>query len=280
MLDNLIISTAAYDGYSLEECLQAISSLGVHYVELAFISGYTEPFTEDYFNQTNADMTLALLAKYNLKCCSFSSHVDLSSEGIVDIFKKRMIFAKAVGSDTIVTNASPTIRSDIFYANMEVLSKFAEEIDLKIGLENPGDGVDNVLNKGSDGKNVLAKINSTHVGVNYDFGNLLSHCFEKVRPEPDYLDCIKETIHYHVKDVQPDQDGWAFTPIGSGSIDYKTILQEISQRDTRRPVSLEIPVRLRRDKNAQPERTKERIALPEIQDILSKSIAFVKEVTQ
>lgn len=279
MLDKLILSTAAYDGYGLDETLEAIAELGISNVEIAFIHGYTEPFTEDHFNKDNALMTVNLLQKYGLKCPSFSSHMDLSAPGIVQVLRKRMSFAKAIGADTIITNAAPVAKADIFYKNIKELAAYAEEIDLMIGLENPGDGVQNVLHQGSNGEEVITKIGSPNVGVNYDFGNLLSHCFEKVRPETDYLECAKQTVHYHLKDVIEDDNGWAFTPIGQGSIDYATILKEISQRDEYVPVSLEFPVRLRRDKNAQPIREENKIPMDKIQNVLNQSIDFIKEAT-
>ena len=50
-MDNpILISTAAYDGYDLATAFQEISRAGVDLVEIAFIEGYTDPFTEDYFN--------------------------------------------------------------------------------------------------------------------------------------------------------------------------------------------------------------------------------------
>ena len=52
--NSLSISTAAYDGHNLAVALEEISSLRVNFVELAFIQGYTDRFTEDYFNKTNA----------------------------------------------------------------------------------------------------------------------------------------------------------------------------------------------------------------------------------
>ncbi len=54
MNNPLIISTAAYDGYDLDVVLGEISETGVDLVEIAFIEGYTAPFTEAYFNDLNA----------------------------------------------------------------------------------------------------------------------------------------------------------------------------------------------------------------------------------
>lgn len=277
MQNSLIVSTAIYDGYSFEEAFASLQNLGVKCVELAFIGGYTEAFTEDYFCQENVDLILAQLKKAGLKCTSFSSHVDLTAEGIVEIFKKRMDFAKAVGAATIVTNAAPVAKADLFYKNMEELAVHAEKLELMIGLENPGDGVANVVNQGAGSSEVIEKIGSRWVGVNYDFGNLVSHCFEKVSPEEDYLACRKDIVHYHIKDVQKDDGGWHFTPIGAGTIDYASVLADIAKNEPQTPVSLEIPLRLRRDKKAQPSRQETTVPLDTIEEVLAESIAFVEK---
>ena len=78
MNNPVLISTAAYDGYDLAIVFKEISEVGIGLVELAFIEGYTDPFTEDYFNEANAKIILALLAEHNLKCPSFSLHMDLT----------------------------------------------------------------------------------------------------------------------------------------------------------------------------------------------------------
>ena len=87
MNNPILISTAAYDGYDLATAFKEIARAGVDLVEVAFIEGYTDPFTEEYFNDENAAKILALLAEHNLTCLSFSSHVDLSRDGIVEVFK-------------------------------------------------------------------------------------------------------------------------------------------------------------------------------------------------
>jgi sugar phosphate isomerase/epimerase len=125
---------------------------------------------------------------------------------------------------------------------------------------------------------VIKAIGSKWVGVNYDFGNLVSHCFEKVRPEEDYLACRDTIVHYHIKDVKADDWGWHFTPIGAGAIDYASILADIAKNEPDTPVSLEIPLRLRRDTKAQPSRLATTIPLTEVEAVLKESIAFVQKV--
>ena len=276
MNNPILISTAAYDGYDLATAFKEISRAGVDLVEIAFIEGYTDPFTEDYFNDDNAAKITALLAEHNLKCLSFSSHVDLSREGIVKVFKNRMAFAKKLGSKYIVSNAAPLQNKDQFMLNIKELGQSALGLKMVIVLENPGDGQANVMDSGEPAANLIEEIGQENVKINYDFGNLLSHCFEKIRPEEDYKFVRHCAVHYHIKDVASDGSGWYFTEIGKGTIDYHNILKELAALSGPAPISLEIPLRLRRAPDASPRRASQPVDLKKIRQVMERSVDFVK----
>lgn len=277
MNNPILISTAAYDGYDLATAFKEISRAGVDLVEIAFIEGYTDPFTEDYFNDDNAAKIITLLAAHNLKCLSFSSHVDLSRDGIVEVFKNRMAFAKALGSKYIVSNAAPLQNKSQFMLNIKKLGQTATGLDMIIVLENPGDGKANVMDSGEQAANLIEEIDQESVKINYDFGNLLSHCFEKIRPEEDYKFVRDCAVHYHIKDVASDDSGWYFTEIGKGTIDYRRILKELATLSEPVPISLEIPLRIRRAADASPRRASQPVDLAEIRRVMTGSVNFVKQ---
>jgi sugar phosphate isomerase/epimerase len=276
MNNPILISTAAYDGYPLATAFREISALGVDLVEIAFIEGYTDPFTEDYFNAENAEKILALLADCSLKCLSFSSHVNLSQPGIVDIFKNRMAFARRVGSTYIISNAAPLQKKRRFMENIKELGRTAETMNMIIVLENPGDGKVNIIDSGEPAARAIEEIGLDSVKINYDFGNLLSHCFEKIRPEEDYKFAVDCTAHYHIKDVACDEAGWYFTQIGKGTIDYCKILKELAALPEPVPISLEIPLRIRRAPDASPRRAPLPVDLEEIRQVMQRSVEFVR----
>ena len=276
MNNPILISTAAYDGYDLATAFREISRAGVDLVEIAFIEGYTDPFTEDYFNDDNAAEIKTLLAEHNLKCLSFSSHVDLSRDGIVEVFKNRIAFAKMVGSQYIVSNAAPRQNKGQFMQNIKELGQTAAGLKMVIVLENPGDGNPNVMDSGEPAANLIEEIGLENVKINYDFGNLLSHCFEKIRPEEDCKFVRDCAVHYHIKDVASDDSGWYFTEIGKGTIDYLKILKELAALSEPVPISLEIPLRIRRAPDASPHRASQPIDLTQIRQVMEKSVDFVK----
>jgi sugar phosphate isomerase/epimerase len=278
MNNPILISTAAYDGYDLATAFKEISRAGVDLVEIAFIEGYTDPFTEDFFNEQNAAGITKLLAEHNLKCLSFSAHVDLSRDGIVEVFKNRMEFARKLGSKYIVSNAALLQNKDQFMQNIAELGQTAARLNMTIALENPGDGKANVMDSGQPAANLIEAIDQENVKVNYDFGNLLSHCFEKIRPEEDYKFVRDCAAHYHIKDVASDEAGWYFTEIGEGSIDYQRILKELAALSQPVPLSLEIPLRIRRAPDASPRRASLPVDLAKIRRVMTGSVNFVKQV--
>ena len=277
MNNPILISTAAYDGYDLATAFQEISGVGVELVEIAFIEGYTDPFTEDYFNDDNAAKIEALLGEYDLKCLSFSSHVDLSRDGIVEVFNNRMAFAKKLGAKYIVSNAAPLVNKNQFMQNIKSLGQTAAGLNMMVVLENPGDGKANVMDSGETAAKLIDEIDQETVKINYDFGNLLSHCFEKIRPEVDYKFVRESAVHYHIKDVASNDAGWYFTEIGRGTIDYRNILKDLTTIPEPVPISLEIPLRIRRAPDASPRRAAQPVDLTVIRQVMERSVEFVKK---
>src|SRR5450631_869640 len=151
----LSISTVAFDGYSFETGFEEIAALGAKYVEVAFIQGYTVPFTEDYFTEVNAREITGLLSRYELECFAFSSHVNLGDDGAEAIFEKRIRFARMIGASLIISNAAPVQQREAFLRNIRKLARLAEKMELTIGLENPGDGIPNLLDTGREAQSLI-----------------------------------------------------------------------------------------------------------------------------
>jgi sugar phosphate isomerase/epimerase len=268
------ISAAPYDGYDFPRVLESLASIGATHVEPAFIVGYTEPFDESAFEPAQARQWQCWLMDFSMKCHAFSSHIDLGSDDAVEVFRYRMDFARALGAEVINTNAAARKFKRRFFANIEVLARHAEDIGLKIGLENPGDGSDNLLNTAGDGPGLLALIGHDVVGLNYDAGNTISHRPDVV-PGDDALAALPQCLHTHIKDVRSDGNGYFFTPLGQGSIGCARILRAVAQTDLN--LSIEIPLRLHRQNNAQPSRAPYRVPIADIEAVIKPALAFVRQ---
>jgi sugar phosphate isomerase/epimerase len=268
------ISAAPYDGYDFPRVLESLASIGARHVEPAFIVGYTEPFDESSFTPTQARQWQRWLQDSGMACHAFSSHIDLGRDDAVEVFRGRMDFARAIGVKVINTNAAARKLKKRFFANIEILARHAETIGLRIGLENPGDGSDNLLNMANDGPALLAAIGHPSVGLNYDAGNTISHRPD-VAPVDDALVAMPLCLHTHIKDVRIDANGYFFTPLGEGQIDCARILRAVAQ--THLNLSIEIPLRLHRLPNAQPSRAPYRVPLQDIEAVLRPALAFVRQ---
>jgi sugar phosphate isomerase/epimerase len=85
------------------------------------------------------------------------------------------------------SNAASRTNADGFFRNIRILAAHAERLEMIIGLENPGNGEDNLFNLAEDGLRLLEQLGSPHVRLNYDAGNTVSHRPGQVDPAKDAL---------------------------------------------------------------------------------------------
>ena len=272
------VSAAPYDGYDFPRVLESLAACGATHVEPAFIVGYTEPFDESAFTAERGRQYAAWLAASGLGCYAFSSHIDLGRADAVTVFRGRMDFAARLGAKVINTNAAARSNEAGFYRNIEVLARHAEQLDLIIGLENPGDGSDNLINTAQDGIALLKKVGNERVRLNYDAGNTISHRPPQraggVDPAADAVLAMPYCGFTHIKDVCVSDQGYFFTPIGRGDIDCANILRAVAA--TSLNLSIEMPLRLHRNANSQPQRDAEAVPLAVLEAAVQESLAFVE----
>jgi sugar phosphate isomerase/epimerase len=272
----LSISTAPYDGYEFPAALDSIASCGATHVEPAFIVGYTEPFDEEAFNEKNAKQYAGWLRQSGLACFAFSSHIDLGQPDADRIFARRMDFAGALGAKVINTNAAIRDYEKSFFRNIETLAAHAERLGMIIALENPGNGEDNVFNVAREGVDLVERLGSPYVRLNYDAGNTVSHRPGQVDPAQDALAAMPACAHVHIKDVQTRPEGYFFVPLGDGEVGCATILKAMRSRDDLN-LAIEVPLRLHRNLAARPVRRSSRVDLSEIETTLCRCLTFVRD---
>jgi sugar phosphate isomerase/epimerase len=237
----IAINTLAFHGYPLDTALEEIAQL-TREVEPVYISKYDPTLDEDYFNERNARMLRQRLEGLRLKVTSMASHMDLGQPGSVDIFKRRMDFAKGIGAGVILTNASHESQGQTFLRNIEALAAHAEDLDLTIALENPGDGQDQLLGTGIDGVAVLEKLGSDRIKLNYDFSNVFTYSQTTKRPEQELESVLPYVRHLHLKNVKPSAGGWAVCGLDEGAIDYQRLFRQFPALSSI-PMSIELPLR-------------------------------------
>ena len=265
------VNTLAFQGYELSDMVKALAELEIEYIEFAFIEGYSEELSESFFSPLQAKYINSLLDSYGLKMVALAAHIDLGLKDSVEAFKRRMDFASLLDVNIILSNSSTRENHINFLRNIEKLAAYAETLNIMIGLENPGDGTDNLIESGRVGAKLIEEIDSTFIRLNYDIGNTYSYSKGKTKPEDDILHAFPYSIHFHFKDTKPDEDGWIFTAIGQGIINYKKVIKFMKGQPNQLPIGLEIPMTVRRDKDFNPQKGATRKHLEEIKRIIKQS---------
>jgi sugar phosphate isomerase/epimerase len=236
----IAINTLAFHGYSLDRALEEIARLA-DYVEPVFIAKYDPSLREEYFNEDNARILSKRLKEIGLKVRSVGSHMDLGQTNSVVVFKKRMDFAKAIGAGIILTNAGHKSREASFHINMKELVLYAEKLDLIIAFENPGDGEGQLLETGLQGLEILDKIGSDRIRLNYDFSNVFTYSKGKRSPDQEIEKLLPYLGHLHLKNVKLLKSHWMVCGIGEGVIDYRRLFQRFPALLSV-PMSIELPI--------------------------------------
>jgi len=270
------VGTNAYDGYPLEVMLEQISKVGAKFVEIAAIKGYFEHVRPEKMSGEEKEKIKALLKKNNLSCESFSSHVDLTEEGILPVFKKRMEFAKEIGAKIVNTNSGPLGKEKKLYEVIKEVDEYAKSLELIVALETHGD----IISGGEDIK-IIKKIDSPNIKMNYDFGNVFYFSGGKIRPEKDfekaleYPECI---CHLHIKDIKFENNEWKIVPIGEGVVDYERVFYLLEKNRVSFPASIELPLRLGGKKEEGLKKINPVLPLDEINNIIKRSLDYVRKV--
>ena len=235
----LSINTMAYEGYDLSTALQEIAKIGVSHVELGYTQGWTEGLTEEHFSEASAADINRLLSDLGLSSIALSAHIDLTTEAAVDELKRRIDFGKRLGAKIVNTKVGARSGLKQFEKNIEPIAEYAESVNIVIGLENPSEGTDQIITSGQTGAEVVKRIDSDFIKLNYDFGNAFTYSKGKVDPAFDYKNALPYACYLHLKDMSKIDDGWIFAQIGQGIVNYDTILKELVEENKLLPLSIE-----------------------------------------
>lgn len=269
MTSYVSVSTAAYDGYGFDKILPSLARCGVRHVEFAFIEGYVQAFTDSDFTDHFAKDLKSQMQRHGQECRYFSGHIDLGGEDAAERLEARCRFASSLGASYVITNAATLERGDAFFQQADTLAAIARQYDVRVLLENPGNGVPNVLNHAGDIPGLLERLDRDAFGINYDVGNLLSHCPDR-EPLSDAIKAMSTADHFHLKPCIRTGDGIDFVAFGEGVVNNTEVAAELIRKG--KPFSLELPFRLHRDGHAQPWRNEQPHPLEMIESRVSRSL--------
>jgi len=274
------IALNLYWGYDLATALESVKRCGAEYVDIDFLGPL--PFKEkailSHLSLQDLDepsRVQKLLEVNQLKTITFSGHMDLSSSENVNLFLRKMEFAKALGIKYIAAFAGLKTKARDFFNNTGRVIQKAEELEMVVVLETetPGD----LLPSGAEAIRVLQQIGSDRIRLLYDFGNVYFANKGKVNLIEDFAKALDIIGVVHLKDPIIDLPFLAYTEIGKGIFDYTTILKYIRNSGRRFPVVLEIPYFIRSRSWEPFEISSAQKSLHEIEEIAKRSLEFVKK---
>lgn len=271
------LSTAAYDGYGFDVILPSLSRCGVKNVEFAFIDGYVEAFTDSDFTEAFANDLKSEMHRHDQQCRYFSGHIDLGLENAAARLEARCRFAASLGAEFVITNAATREYESTFFKQADTLAAIARDHGVRILLENPGNGAPNVLDSSMDAKALLERLGDEAFGINYDMGNLLSHCPHRSALE-DAQAAMPTADHFHLKPCVRHGDGIDFVSFGDGDTEDAALAQTLLGQG--KPFSLELPFRLHRDAGAQPWRDEQPLPLERIESLIFRSLEELALLTK
>ncbi len=270
-LELLAANTSAYGGYDLNVALEHIAALGYKKVEIAAMYGLIEHISQDRLNPQEAKNVKNIMNLNGLKNTAFSAHLFLNRPDAVELFLPRMDFAKEIGASIINTKAGAPSGLEQFLRNMEQLIRHAEKIDIIIGLETHGD----IVNHGKSAAEAVQSFRSDRVILNYDFGNVLINSRGKTDPAADFQLTTDKVGHLHLKDAVKENTLWRWTSIGQGTIDYQKILAGIKQLPNPLPLTVDLPLSIVLNDNAEAKPLQHFLSLAEIDCIMKDSYQFI-----
>lgn len=227
-------TTNTYHTYSLDEALSGIARGGFRHVELTAVPGWTEHVT-----LTERPAVLrAKVEEFGLNPLSMSAHSDLTTENGVEHLERAIAFAADLGVQYVNTaiggHASADEDVSSFLRMADRIVQAAERSGVIVTLEIHG----SIMASGAKSVQIMEKIHSAQVRVNYDTGNV--RFYGGRQPEEDLPTIVDYVAHMHLKDHIGGKGEWRFPALGHGEVAFGRVFEILRKRTYCGPISVEI----------------------------------------
>jgi sugar phosphate isomerase/epimerase len=236
MENTLIANTLSYHGHSLERALRGIAGCGIRNVELAAIPGWSEHAVPERMSRSEVRALGKSAASHGLEIASVSGHLEMTADGVVEPFKRRIDFTAELGARWIITSPGEKAHIERFRKNMEILGAYAEKAGVVICLETEN----GIIYDAESVRAVKDLFRSPFIRINYDGANLIYHSNRTRIPHEDVGAVLEYVDYMHVKDVQYEKNTWFFPEVGRGLMDYDAFCGVLKERGYRGPLSIEL----------------------------------------
>lgn len=235
--------TIGFRELSWETTLDILEKIGFRYIEGS--AEIPNRHLNYYLNNPQGIPALMeMLESRNLKVVSvmgltdFAVNQDLLKTEL-EKAKRQIEFAYKVDAEILRVFASHIpgiyVRDDMYKQvseSLKVLAKYAENLGVKIAVENHG----GITATAAQVKRILSEVNEENVGLNLDPANFAASGENPVEASKEVSSYV---IHVHLKDYARTEGGYEFREIGAGEINYYEILLTMKMQGYTGYLSLE-----------------------------------------
>jgi len=278
----IVVGLVNYQGYGIDQVFRNLYGLGAEYVEVDYIKtplGVVNEYGLTHLNESDLQKPkdfFQLLNQYQLKALTFSGHVKLSIEEDVELFLKKMEFAKKIGVKYITTGEGPAEKRQEIFKHIRWIEKKARELDLLVCLETEMSNT--LITRGTEGIPIINEIASPYIKMTYDTGNIYYaqkgniDITEDLRSAIDYIEVI------HFKDPYIIDGTIQFGEIGKGEINFFELAKIMKAKGRIIPITIEIPYFFQSNQWGPFEVSEKILPIEDVNRLLSKSIGFIQDL--
>jgi L-ribulose-5-phosphate 3-epimerase len=234
MTNPLAGHTNTYHPYSFDDALAGIAAAGYRYVELSAVPGWTEHVELD----DDPDEVRRKLNAYGLLAVSLSAHSDLTTREGLEHGINGVHWAARYGVPIVNTavggHQSVDENEAAFLDNVGELADAAETAGVVVALEIHGD----IMASSDVSIPLLERIGRDSIKVNYDTANVEFYSGEKA--VDDLPKIMPYLAHVHLKDTTGGKGNWNFPAIGTGTVDFRRVLEILQESGYEGPLSVEL----------------------------------------
>lgn len=269
----LAVNTLSYHGHSLDRALKGVADCGINYIELTAVPGWSEHAVPEEMSSEDVKSLRSKIQGFGLSVLSVSGHLDMAEPGIIDNFKVRIDFTGDLGAKYIITSPGNKRHLDQFLKNMEILGPYAEEKGVVICLETE----DSIVYDADSVIELMKAIQSPAIKINYDGANLIFFSNRTLNPHEDIARILPYIVYMHIKDVQYENDIWTFPEIGQGLMDYDKFFTVLKNNNYTGPLSIELELTDKKEGDGEFGHFLPTLPAEQIDQILKRSISFIRE---
>jgi len=276
------VNTLLFGTLPFSKIAALIKVAGFDWVEPTYIHSYLDFDDVKQFSAVQGKSVFQQASDAGLKIRAVAAHMDLGDNDSVEKMARRIEFAQAAQAGMVITNASSTAKYATFADNLEQIQKLAEQGNVVVALENPGDGSGALLTNGRAGAAFINSLGFERIRFNYDVSNALSYAKNGLDTALDAAQSISDAcvVHLHFKDMRYWNGRLEFCAIGDGLVDYPAVLNAMAATDRSVPASLEMPISFYRNEQFLMQRRPEPVSEAEMVEVLKRSKANLEQIVK